>query len=414
MRIAIIGSGISGLGAAYYLGKKHETVLYEANDYLGGHTRTKTILYDTESMSVDTGFIVYNEKNYPHLTALFKTLGVVTNKSDMSFGTSVNDGEFEWSGRNLLGVFAQKSNFFKPWFYRMLADIKKFNDHGTQSVTNIQHNQLSLGSFLDGLNLSDAFMNYYLLPMAGAIWSCPPQKMREFPAKSFLTFFHNHGLLTITQQPQWYTVQGGAKNYVEKIVEATQNCEVRLNAPVKNVIRSGETVFLIDALGNREAFDKVVFACHGDTTFKMLENPDPQEIDALKSIQFQPNKVVLHRDISQMPKRKAAWASWVYQSDTSKTEHDIAVTYHMNRLQTTLPQNKPLFVTLNPIKDIPDHLIFDQVTLDHPIFTADTLASQNKIAVLQGHKNCYYAGAWTGYGFHEDGLRSAINVANLL
>jgi len=414
MRIAIIGSGISGLGAAYHLDHKHDTVIYEANDYVGGHTRTKSIQYDSQELSVDTGFIVYNEKNYPNLTKLFKDLNVITDPSDMSFGISIDNGAFEWSGRNIAGVFAQKSNLFKPWYYRMLLDIKKFNNHASKIVHNINSYEMSLGAFLDTLNLSKAFLNYYLLPMAGAIWSCPPQKIRDFPTKSFLTFFDNHGLLTVTQQPQWHTVRGGAKNYVNALMKQLKNCEIRLNTPVAKVIRMGETVYILDKNGTREAFDKVIFACHGNTTFDLIDEPDPQEIDALSPVKFQPNKVILHRDCRQMPKRQPAWASWVYQADFSKKETDIAVTYYMNRLQPSLPQDKPLFVTLNPINDIDEKLIFDCVTLEHPIFNADMLESQNKISILQGHRNCFYAGAWLGYGFHEDGLKSALTVCELI
>jgi predicted NAD/FAD-binding protein len=332
----------------------------------------------------------------------------------MSFGITANNGDFEWSGNNLAGVFAQKSNILKPWFYRMLLDIQKFNKYATKCVTNLTHTKITLGQFLDDLNLSPAFLNYYLLPMAGAIWSCPPQQMREFPAKSFLTFFHNHGLLTVTQQPQWYTVHGGSQSYVAKLHHATQNCDTRLKCAVQSVTRSGETVFVTDISGNRQAFDKIVFACSTDIILKILEQPEPHEYEALSKIQFQPNNIILHRDISQMPKRKSAWASWVYQSQKENTTHAIAVTYYMNKLQPFIPQNKPLFVTLNPINKIDPSLIFDTVTLNHPIFTTDTLVAQGKIALLQGYKNCYYAGAWTGYGFHEDGIRSAVQIARLL
>lgn len=414
MRIAIIGSGISGLGSAYYLGDKHHIVLYESQDYLGGHARTKTIQYDDKIIDVDTGFIVFNKKNYPYLTDLFSKLNVPIDKSDMSFGVSVNQGSFEWSGRNLAGVFAQKSNFLKPWFYRMLADIQKFNKYATKCVSNLTHTKITLGHFLDDLNLSSAFLNYYLLPMAGAIWSCPLETMREFPAKSFLTFFYNHGLLTITQQPQWYTVRGGSKNYVQKLCDNLKNCDIRLNCAVKSVASLGETIFIADKYGHKEAFDKVIFACHADTALKLIENPNTQEHDALSKIQFQQNKVILHKDLSQMPRRKSAWASWVYLSEYDNLSSNIAVTYYMNKLQPVIPSHKPLFVTLNPIKPIQDNLIFDEIMFYHPIFTNETIEAQAKIALLQGHKNCYYTGAWTGYGFHEDGLKSAVQVTRLL
>jgi uncharacterized protein len=415
MRIAIIGGGISGLGAAYYLGKHHHTVIYEANDYLGGHARTKTIDYDGQSICVDTGFIVFNKKNYPYLTALFEKLGVDIDLSDMSFGVSANQGSFEWCGRNVSGVFAQKSNLLKPWFYKMLFDIQKFNRYATQTVLNLTNTKITLGQFLDNLNLSKAFFDYYLLPMAGAIWSCPPDTIRNFPAKSFLTFFHNHGLLTVTKQPQWYTVRGGSHHYVDKLRQATQNCDVHIGRSVESVVRSGETVFVTDKTGERVAFDKVIFACPTDVILKILDNPEPHEYEALSKIQFQPNQVILHRDISQMPKRKAAWASWIYQSEHNKINHNgIAVTYFMNNLQPIIPKDKPVFVTLNPLKEIPSDLIFDTVSFNHPIFTNDTLKAQTKIAFLQGYKNCYYAGAWTGYGFHEDGIKSAIQIVRLL
>lgn len=414
MRIAIIGSGISGLGSAYYLKDKHSIVLYEAQNYVGGHTRTKTIQYDDETINVDTGFIVFNHKNYPLLTQLFKDLDVATDKSDMSFGVSANNGAFEWCGKNLAGVFAQKKNLLRPWFYRMLLDIRKFNKHGTKCVHEDINHSITLGKFLDDLKLSKAFLQYYLLPMAGAIWSCPLETMREFPAKSFLTFFHNHGLLTMTQQPEWRTVRGGAKSYIEKILKSMPSCDIRLNCAVTSVVRSGETIFVTDNIGATEAFDKVIFACHGDKVLDMLDQPDPQEYETLAKVKYQPNEVILHSDISQMPKCETAWASWVYQTMSLADEDNIAVTYHMNNLQPHIPADKPLFVTLNPIKEIPSELIFDRVTLQHPIFTQEMLEAQSEIGALQGHRNCYYAGAWTGYGFHEDGLRSAYKIAEII
>lgn len=417
MRIAVIGAGISGMSSAYFLSKNHDVHLYEVNDRLGGHARTLNVDIDGENINVDTGFIVFNKRNYPYLTKLFDTLGVEYLPSDMSFAVSVGDGAFEWSGKNLKGVFAQKSNLLKWSFYKFLGQIGRFNKQATALVTSEFDEKITLKQFLETLNVSKDFMNYYLLPMAGAIWSCPPEVMLAFPAKSFLQFFHNHGLLTVTDQPQWYSVKGGSQEYIKKIQASDRLGHIKLNSKIEKIIRSGETVFIYNQDGTSEAFDKVVFACPANQIAPMLQDSDEMEKNILKAFKFQDNHVILHTDTKQMPVRKDAWASWVYQKQDESREYDtnaIAVTYWMNNLQTFLPKNKDIFVTLNPIKPIDQDKIINSHIFAHPVFDNNTLDAQNQLPLLQGHRNCYYAGAWTGYGFHEDGIKSAVNVAQKL
>ena len=414
MRIAVIGAGISGMSSAYFLSKHHDIHLYETETRLGGHARTLNVDIDGKDVAVDTGFIVFNKRNYPYLTQLFDTVGVEYLPSDMSFAVTVGNGEFEWSGKNLSGVFAQKSNLFKWSFYKFLGQINRFNKQATALVTSEFDHKISLGQFLDTLGVSKDFMNYYLLPMAGAIWSCPPEVMLAFPAKSFLQFFHNHGLLTVTDQPQWYSVKGGSREYIKKLESTGRLGTVKTNSSIRKIIRSGETTFVYDQSGKSEAFDKIIFACHADHILPMLESADQMEQNILSAFRFQDNHVVLHTDEKQMPIREDAWASWVYQKHDQSKDYDknaIAVTYWMNNLQTFLPKDKNIFVTLNPIKPIDRSKVLNRHVFAHPVFDKNTLNAQNQLHLLQGHRNCYYAGAWTGYGFHEDGIKSAAEVA---
>ena len=417
MRIAVIGAGISGMSTAYFLSKTHDVHLYESAERLGGHARTLNVEIEGEDIAVDTGFIVFNKRNYPYLTKIFDEIGADYLPSDMSFAVTVGNGDFEWSGKNLAGVFAQKSNLFKWSFYKFLGQINRFNKQATALVASEFNEKISLKQFLETLNVSKDFMNYYLLPMAGAIWSCPPEVMLSFPAKSFLQFFHNHGLLTVTDQPQWYSVKGGSKEYVKKLENTGRLGTVKTSSSIRKIIRSGETVFIYDQDGASEAFDRVIFACHADQILPMLEDIDPLEQNTLSAFQFQDNHVILHTDEKQMPVREDAWASWVYQKHDTSEDYDknaIAVTYWMNSLQTSLPKDKNIFVTLNPIKPIDQSKILNSHIFAHPVFDTKTLDAQKQIPLLQGHRNCYYAGAWTGYGFHEDGIKSAVDVAQKL
>lgn len=405
--IAIIGTGISGMGAAYLLHPQHRITVYEQNNYIGGHTRTRDIDYDGRHLSVDTGFIVFNDRNYPHLTALFNRLGVPVEKSDMSFAISVENGAFEWGAKTLNAIFGQRSNLVSPRFWRMVRDVKRFFRESPKVLA--RDTLISLGTLLDELRLGEDFRRYFLLPMGGAIWSCPVETMLSFPAQTFVRFFQNHGLLTFNDQPQWYTVTGGAKQYVARLTAPFAD-RIRLNCGVRSVRRSESGVEVADAHGQTELYDQVVFACHGDQALRLLSDATPEEFRILGAFQYQANKVYLHRDTAQMPKRRACWSSWVYLSDGKAHPEALAVTYWMNSLQN-LPNTHPLFVTLNPLTPIRESLIFDETELEHPVFSAEAVAAQSQIGKIQGKDRAWFCGAWQRYGFHEDGLNSAVQMA---
>lgn len=406
-KIAVIGTGITGMATAYLLHQAgHAITVFEKNDYIGGHTRTRQINYDGMPLAVDTGFIVFNYRNYPHLTALFKLLQVPTQASNMTFAVSVDDGRLEWGARNLRSIFGQPSNLFSPRFYRMMFDVKKFFRAAPTVLE--QTRELSLGDYLSELGVGEDFKRYFLLPMGGAIWSCPLEAMLEFPAQTFVRFFQNHGLLSVDGQPQWHTVLGGAAEYVKRLTAPFAHT-IRLNCGAQRVERTNQAVTVHSAAGH-ETFDEVVFACHGDEALNLLAVPTPTEHAVIGAFRYQPNHVVLHRDVRQMPKRRACWGSWVYLSDGAADSTRLSVTYWMNSLQA-LPADKPLFVTLNPLKPIPPELIFDECQLDHPIFDAAAVRAQQQIPALQGQNNTWYCGAYQRYGFHEDGLQSAVAVA---
>lgn len=409
MRIAIIGSGISGNGIAYLLHKKYDITVYEKNDYIGGHSRTAKVKTSEGAVPVDTGFIVYNERNYPHLTGLFKHLKVPTTKSDMSFGVSINDGWLEYGTYNkIMGMFAQKSNLLRPNYWKFILDILRFNKNATQYLK--ENTKLTLGELLDEMKMGTWFQNHYLLAMGAAIWSTPTNKMLDFPARTFLQFFDNHGLLTINDHPQWRTVTGGSKEYVKRITEPFKD-KIKLNSAVINVTREKEGVRINDIQGGSEIYDKVIFACHSDQVMKLLQNPTDKEQKTIGAIKYQPNEMILHTDQSFMPKRKKAWSSWVYLSEASKdTSTNVSLSYWMNNLQP-LKTETPIIVTLNPGRDPDPNLIHDRYNFEHPVFDASAIQAQKDIESIQGENDIYYCGAWLRYGFHEDGILSAVNVA---
>jgi predicted NAD/FAD-binding protein len=410
MRIAIVGAGISGMGAAYLLHKNHDITLYEKEPRIGGHTRTLEVDYDGTKIPVDTGFIVCNDRNYPHLLGLFKQLGVAIEKSDMSFGISIDGGKLEWSAQSLLSVFGQRSNFVSPSFYKMLLDMRCFFKKAPQVLQETA--TITLGQLLDRLKLGREFREHFLLPMGGAIWSCPTATMLEFPAQTFVQFFQNHGLLTVTDQPQWYTVTGGSREYVKKLTAPFKD-KIRENCGVTNLRRVANGVEVTDAKGGVATYDNVILACHADEALAMLKDADETERRLLGSFTYQPNQVVVHRDSSQMPKRRNCWASWIYLRDMAKKENDIAVTYWMNNLQN-IDKKHPLFVTLNPITPPKPELVFNTHTFSHPVFTKEAVAAQGSMPLIQGKGGVWYCGAYQRYGFHEDGLMSAVSVATKL
>jgi len=421
-KIAIIGSGISGLAAAHALHGHAEITLFEAGNYFGGHTHTVDITLPTAQGSVthgiDTGFLVFNERTYPQLIKLFADLGVETAKSDMSFSVQVpqEKGTLEWSGSNLSTVFAQRSNLLNPRFWRMLRDLMRFNKLATSIAQSDIDAQLMqpLQEFLQANKFSNEFRDWYLLPMLGCIWSCPTSQMLQFPVATMVRFCHNHGLLQVNDRPQWWTVAGGAKHYVEKIV--ANIVDKRLNTPVHCITRDSRGAHIITNAGT-EKFDKVIIATHSDQALAMLQQPSHAETQALSAIKYQANTAVLHTDARVLPQHQAAWAAWNYervqpdprQSDTA----NVCLHYLINKLQP-IPFEQPVVVSLNPTKPIASHHVLGTFDYAHPVFDLVAIKAQADIPALQGLQNTYFCGAWTGYGFHEDGLKSGLAAAKQL
>ncbi|MFD3190076.1 NAD(P)/FAD-dependent oxidoreductase [Sedimentitalea sp. HM32M-2] len=407
-RIAIIGGGISGLASAYLMSPHHAVTLFEAGPRLGGHARTVHAGRNGDQ-PVDTGFIVFNYANYPHLTRMFADLDVPVAKSDMSFGASINGGQIEYGLRDLRALTAQKRNLARPGFARMVRDILRFNDRA-EAVA--RDDSASIGQLMDELGLGDWFQRYYLMPLCGAIWSTPPSEIRDFPARTLVQFFRNHALLSTSGQHQWWTVDGGSIEYVRRLETCLRHrgVAIRTGTPVTRVRRHRGQVTVHSAAGPHAPFDQVILACHADQALGLLADPSPREARALSSIRFQDNRMILHRDTGQMPQRKAVWSSWVYTADTARQETAIGVTYWMNRLQN-IDEDDPLFVTLNPSRPVPEHLIYDETRFRHPVFDAAALAAQRELIDLQGNKSTWFAGAYTRHGFHEDGFASAVRIA---
>lgn len=410
MRIAVIGSGISGLGAAWLLHKSHEVTLYEKSTRPGGHSNTVEARFPDRSFPVDTGFIVYNERNYPNLVGLFRELDVMVRKTVMSFSVSLDGGAFEYAGTNLNTVFGQRENLLNPTFWRMLKDILRFNEQAPLLLA--APTDISLGGFLDELGLGAWFRERYLLPMGGAIWSCPLETMLEYPAASFIRFFDNHGLLTVNDQPEWYTVEGGSREYVSKMV-APLGKNLRLETPVVSITRNAQGAVVEDASGLREQYDQVVLAVHGDQALALLKDPSEAERETLGAFRTQANRAVLHMDKTLMPARPRVWSSWNYLASGDAAAPELTLTYWMNRLQH-IPEEYPLFVTLNPTREPIEGSTFHECIYHHPVFDEKAVAAQKKLQDLQGRQHTWFCGAWQRYGFHEDGLLSAVNVAGAL
>ena len=408
MRIAIIGSGISGLGAAYLLNPIHDITVYEKNDYVGGHSRTIDIPIHGKSVPVDTGFIVYNDRNYPLLNALFHDIGVEGYKTDMSFGVSINNGFLEYSSNN---IFGNLTNVLRPKFIAMVADILKFNKEAKKFID--ADPTITLGDCLDKLKLGSWFENYYILAMGAAIWSCSIETIRSFPARTFIKFFDNHGLLSINDRPTWYTVKGGSRAYVEKLTQSFKE-KIKLGHAVTNVTRNELGVIVSDSQGGKEKYDHVIFASHADQSMALLGDIDRTEAQILSNFTYQKNTIIVHSDQSFMPKKKKNWSSWVYLNEKLNDEKEIvSLSYWMNSLQD-LECDKDIFVTLNPEKMPKAELVYDRHSFEHPVFDIKAVSNQPTLNDIQGYKNCWYAGAFTRYGFHEDGLMSGVAVAQKL
>jgi predicted NAD/FAD-binding protein len=406
-RVAVIGTGISGLSAAYLLHPVHDITVYEKEKRAGGHTRTVTVRYDGRTIPVDTGFIVFNRPNYPHFSAMLRHLGVAVHESNMTFAASIQDGWFEWGAENLNTVFGQRRNFLRPAFYGVCRDVMHFNAKAVETVE--RHPGLTLEGLIRKLGLGEWFRRYYILPMGGAIWSCPLSQMLEFPARTFVRFFQNHGLLAFTGQPQWYTVTGGAQTYVDRLARNFAN-RIRTSLGVRSVLRQDGRVKVTDQKGYSEIYDHVVFACHGDEALAALGDADEIEQRTLGAFRYQKNDMVLHKDASVMPRRKRCWAAWNYRSDGEGENAAVSVSYWMNRLQG-IDRAYPIFVTLNSSRPIAPEHVFDRHVFDHPVFNTAAIAAQNRLQAMQGVRNTWFCGAHLRHGFHEDGLWSAVNVA---
>jgi len=415
MRIAVIGSGISGLGCAHALRSDAHVTLYEAEPRLGGHTNTVDVTLDGMTYPVDTGFLVYNERTYPNLIRLFGELGVPTAKSDMSFAVSVLHGRrrIEWSGTDLNGVFAQRRNLASPRFLAMLRDILRFNAQATRLANGQEAADptLALGEFLDLHRYGEPFRQWYLLPMAAAIWSCPIETMLAYPVTTFVRFCHNHGLLQVNDRPQWFTVRGGARQYVRRIAAGLH--EVRTADPVIDVRRDAASRrVIVRSRSGSALFDHVVMACHSDQAQRLLVDADSSERGVLGNVGYQPNRAVLHTDARLMPVLRRVWSSWNYISDGAPTP-SVSVTYLLNKLQP-LPFKTPLLLSLNPTTEPQADSVIAEFDYTHPVFDRKAIEAQQRLPGVQGRRNVWFAGAWTGYGFHEDGLKSGLAVSAAL
>jgi len=410
-RVAVIGAGISGLASAYLLSSRHDVTLYESAAYLGGHSNTVDVTIGDVSHPVDTGFLVYNERTYPNLVRLFAELGVRAHRSEMSFGVSLDDGRTEWAGTNLDSVFAQRRNLVSPGFLGMLGDIMRFNRDAEANLAAARISGITLGELLERGAYGLRFREAYLLPMVAAIWSGARQDVVKFPAESFLQFALNHGLLQLTDRPQWLTVDGGSRRYVGLLRSHLR--DVRTETPVRSARRDGGRVAVATDRGT-ETFDAVVFGTHAPTTLRLLADARPDEHAVLAPVRYQTNVAVLHRDPRLLPRRRKVWSAWNYLGRSAEGQFGpVCVSYLINKLQP-IPFADPIIVTLNPFVDPDPALEFARFEYEHPVLDAGALSAQRHLASVQGRHQAWFAGAWTGYGFHEDGLKSALRVAAAL
>lgn len=409
LRIAVVGAGISGLASAWLLSRRHHVALFEAGDYLGGHTNTVDVTLDGQTAPVDTGFLVFNERTYPNLIAMFDALGVASHASDMSFSVSMDQGRVEWAGTSLNTVFAQRRNAFSPTFLGMLRDIARFNGSARRNLAHADNTGCSLGDLLVAGNYGHPFRQQYLLPMAAAIWSCAAADVLRFPAATFLRFCLNHALLQISNRPQWRTVAGGGREYVRRI--AAQLNDVRLRSPVRAIRRDADGVSVMTDEGTSQ-FDAIVLATHAPDTLRMLTDASDAERDVLGAVRYAPNVAILHTDPTLLPRRPRVWSAWNYlgaqRDDLSRA---VCVSYLVNQLQP-LPFRTPVVVTLNAFREPAPGTELRRFRYDHPLFDLRAIAAQQALPALQGERRTWYAGAWTGYGFHEDGLKSALRVVD--
>ncbi len=405
MKIAIIGTGIAGNLVAYHLNKQHDISVFEANNYAGGHTHTHNISIDDETHQIDTGFIVFNQKTYPNFIKLLEELNVEYQESYMSFSVQNRQSGLEYNGTSLNSLFAQRRNFLRPSFYRMIKDILRFNRECV-TLFETQNNQIGLGEYLLKNKYSTQFVNDYIVPMGAAVWSTDPKSMFQFPARFFVQFFSNHGFLNVNERPQWYVIKGGSSQYVTPLIKSHRD-KIRLSSPVENIRRANNKVY-IRSNGQEEMFDYVFIASHSDQAINMLQQPTQLEREVLGAIPYSKNEAVLHTDDSVLPKRKLAWAAWNYHLESEQQEQ-VALTYNMNILQSL--QSKHTFcVSLNHHDAIDEKKIIKRINYTHPFFTREGVAAQNRHSEINGTQGVFYCGAYWRYGFHEDGVVSALQA----
>ena len=412
MKIAVVGSGISGLSAAYYLSKKHKVDLFEKENKFGGHANTLKVIYDNKKeVAVDIGFMVFNQKTYPNLINFFSENKIEIEKSDMSFSVSVNDTDIEYCGKGIKGIFSNKKNLFNYKFIKMVFEIISFYKE-CEKIEIEKNNQITLGDYLKEIKISKYFINYHIIPMVSAIWSMPPYEASQMPLTFFLSFFKNHGLFKLKNRPQWYTVTNRSKTYVDKIVKKISG-EYFKNYNINKIFRNdlGAKIFY----GEENEFfdyDKVVVATHADDTLRLIENPTHEEQSILKNFKYRKNIAVIHYDETIMPKNKKAWCSWNCSMNKNNIK-ETSVTYWLNRLQN-LKIEKNIFLTINPFREIISDKIFKKINFTHPYYDAEALSSQTKLYKIQNKKNILFCGSYFGYGFHEDGIRSSIEMLKTL
>lgn len=410
MNIAIIGSGISGLVAAYHLHADHNITLFEANDYIGGHTRTVNVELAGKRYAVDIGFVVFNDWTYPNFVALVDTLGIASQPSPMSFSVDCESTGLEYSGASLNTLFSQRRNIFRPAFYRMLRDVLRFNREAP-SLLSQANLSMTLGDYLEHNDYSPEFIEHYIVPMGAAIWSTAPQRLRTFPASYFARFFHNHGMLSLDERPTWRVIKGGSAQYVEKLTASFRD-RIRLSSPVSCVRRQRNEVQLELANGECREFDYVVMACHSDQALRLLPDASSDEHEILGVIPYQENEVILHTDESLLPRSRRAWAAWNYHLSAEPQER-VAVTYNMNILQG-IEAPRQLCVTLNRADAIDPEKIIHRFVYHHPLYTAAAREAHRGYTRINGSQRTFFCGAYWGYGLHEDGVKSALKMCRYL
>jgi predicted NAD/FAD-binding protein len=406
MRIAIIGTGISGMVAAYLLHSEHDVTLFEANDYIGGHTNTIGVETAEGCYAVDTGFMVFNDRTYPHFSKLLTRLGVASQPSTMSFSLRCEDSGLEYNGTSINTLFAQRRNLIRPAFHRMWLDIVRFNAQASRLLEQENHH-VTLGEYLAASHYSTEFIEHYIVPMGAAIWSADPQRLRGFPLHFFLRFFHNHGMLSVNQRPQWRVISGGSRQYVKALTRPYAD-RIRLTCPVQSISRARDHVVVKPRGGEPERFDHVILATHSDQALALLADPTEMERDILSALPYQENAAILHTDASLLPRRRRAWASWNYHR-LRKEQESVAVTYNLNMLQS-LASSAPFCVTLNRLEAVDPAKIIQRFTYHHPTYTPQAAVAQQQHARISGVERTHFCGAYWGYGFHEDGVNSALAV----